>query len=103
MKTNEQKIYDIVVKDQLGRIDYLRGKNYDERLIELKEVYETESTRCTTIQVESESDYTCYDVEIRNRKGDIIGTHCTCPRYSCFTYKLSRRYFLCQFRRKNFV
>ncbi len=81
MKTNEQKIYDIVVKDQLGRIDYLRGKNYDERLIELKEVYETESTRCTTFQVESESDYTCYDVEIRTRKGEIIGTHCTCPRY----------------------
>ena len=81
MKTNEQKIYDIVVKDQLGRIDYLRGKNYDERLIELKEVYETEATRCVKFEVESESDYTHYDVEIRTRKGEIIGTHCSCPRY----------------------
>lgn len=81
MKSNEQKIYDIVVKDQLGRIDYLRGKNYDERLIELKETIESELTRCTKFEVESESDYTTYNVEIRTRKGEIIGTHCTCPRY----------------------
>lgn len=81
MKTNDEKIYDVVVQDQLGRIDYLRGKNYDKRLIELKEIYETESTRCTKFKVESESSYDFYDVEIRTRKGEIIGTHCTCPRY----------------------
>lgn len=81
MKTPEEKIYDVVVKDQMGRIDYLRGKNYDPRLIELKEVYETESTRCNKFKVESESDYINYEIEIRTRKGEIIGTHCTCPRY----------------------
>lgn len=81
MKTNEQKIYDLVVKDQLGRIDYLRGKNYHKGFIQLKDIYETDSTRCAKFQVESESDYSFYEVEIRMRKGEIIGTRCTCPRY----------------------
>ena len=69
MKTNEQKIYDLVVKDQLGRIDYLRGKNYHKGFIQLKDIYETDSTRCAKFQVESESDYSFYEVEIRMRKG----------------------------------
>ena len=81
MDINDKKIYNLVAFDQAGKIDYLRGKNYSKKYIEYKDELKTDSTRCQIFDVESQSNYNHYKVEIRTRNGEVIAASCNCPRY----------------------
>lgn len=72
------------IKKTVGKDAYTKGLQYPKRYVNFKDKFMEIDTNVYLFSVESERTYDYYDVEIREKKGNIVNFECTCRQYYNF-------------------